>query len=227
MDIQSSLLRLVLAALLGLIIGLERELKNKPLGIKTCIVICVSSSLLTVISIEAAIEYGQSSLFMRTDPMRLAAQIVSGIGFIGAGVILKRGDNIISGITTAAIIWGAAGLGISVGAGFYWESIIGAVIILFGVDVLPYLIKKLGPAKYKTQSIRVSISTSENAVFHEVIKQLGLQNVTVKKIKIKDLDDGESLLQLRLDILKNISPNDIYSLIHDISNVNKIEVETV
>lgn len=144
MDIQSSLLRLVLAALLGLIIGLERELKNKPLGIKTCIVICVSSSLLTVISIEAAIEYGQSSHFMRTDPMRLAAQIVSGIGFIGAGVILKRGDNIISGITTAAIIWGAAGLGISVGAGFYWESIVGAVIILFGVDILPYLIKKLG-----------------------------------------------------------------------------------
>ncbi|GGN59847.1 MULTISPECIES: MgtC/SapB family protein [Oceanobacillus] len=227
MDIQSSLLRLVLAALLGLIIGLERELKNKPLGIKTCIVICVSSSLLTVISIEAAIEYGQSSHFMRTDPMRLAAQIVSGIGFIGAGVILKRGDNIISGITTAAIIWGAAGLGISVGAGFYWESIVGAVIILFGVDILPYLIKKLGPVRYKTQSIRVSISTSENAVFHEVIRQLGLQNVIVKKVKIKDLDDGESLLQLRLDILKNISPNDIYSLIHDISNVNKIEVETV
>ena len=226
MDIGTSLLRIGLAALLGLIIGLERELKNKPLGLKTCIVISVSSSLLTVISIEAAVEYAQSTYNMRSDPMRLAAQIVSGIGFIGAGVILKRGDNVISGITTAAIIWAAAGLGIGAGAGFYWESIVSALIILFSVEVLPYLLKNFGPAKFKPQDIKVSISTSESTVFHEVVKQLGSHNVKVKKIKIKDLDDGKSLLQLKLVIFKNVDVNDIYSIIHDISSVNKIEVET-
>src|SRR5690606_20432223 len=125
--------KLVIAALLSLVIGLERELKRKPVGLKTSVVISTFSCLLTIISIESAYiaegsEYDNVNITM--DPLRLAAQIVSGIGFLGAGVILKRGNDSISGLTTAAMIWGAGGIGIAVAAGFYLEAALAVLIVL-------------------------------------------------------------------------------------------------
>ncbi|GAB2536396.1 MgtC/SapB family protein [Gracilibacillus alcaliphilus] len=226
MDIGTSLLRLGLAALLGIMIGLERKLKNKPLGLKTCIVISVSSCLLTIISIEAAVRYGEMTHTMRTDPMRLAAQIVSGIGFIGAGVILKRGDNVISGITTAAIIWGAAGLGIGAGAGFYLESIIGALIILFSVEVLPYLVKKFGPKQFNRQDLKVTIYSNEENVFDNVLQKMKSHDMIINKMRVKDVDKNERLLQLNITLHQSLNANDVYSIIRGIPTVKKIEVET-
>uniref|UniRef100_UPI00036497D8 MgtC/SapB family protein n=1 Tax=Paenisporosarcina sp. TG-14 TaxID=1231057 RepID=UPI00036497D8 len=102
------LIKLGLAALLSLIIGVERELKKKPVGLKTSLVIATFSCLLTYISIETAyITEARSGVNITMDPLRLAAQIVSGIGFLGAGVILRRGNDSITGLTTAAMIWGA------------------------------------------------------------------------------------------------------------------------
>ena len=125
------LLKLGMSALLGLVIGLERELKRKPLGLKTSLVISIISCLLTIVSIEAAYLFpGSDEVRIQMDPLRLAAQIVSGIGFLGAGVILRRGNDHISGLTTAAMIWGAAGIGIAVGAGFFVEAIAGVVLII-------------------------------------------------------------------------------------------------
>lgn len=99
------------------------ELEHKPLGIKTCTVIAVVSCLMTIVSIKAAYTFPLNDRLIM-DPMRLAAQIVSGIGFLGAGVIIRRSNDVIGGLTTAAIIWGAAGLGIATGAGFYIEAIV-------------------------------------------------------------------------------------------------------
>lgn len=227
MDISVSLLRMGVAALLGLIIGIERKLKNKPLGLKTCIVISVTSCLLTIISIEAAIRYGETTLTMRTDPMRLAAQIISGIGFIGAGVILKRGDNVISGITTAAIIWAAAGLGIGAGAGFYFESIIGALFILFSVEGLPYLLKRFAPNKFSRQDLKVTISTNEYNLFSKVNEQLTSYDIRINKIKIKDLEDDKQLLQMNITLYRDMNASNVYSIIREVSVINKIEVETI
>ena len=112
-----TVLKLAVATLIGLIIGLERELKKKPLGLKTCIVIAVSSCVLTIISIDAAYNFPRVSK-LQMDPLRLPAQIISGVGFIGAGVILRKSNDVISGLTTSAMIWGAAGLGVATGAGF-------------------------------------------------------------------------------------------------------------
>ncbi len=98
-------LKLGISAILGLIIGLERELKRKPVGLKTCLVISISSCLLTIVSIESAYVFPLKD-HITMDPLRLAAQIVSGVGFLGAGVILRRGNDSITGLTTAAIIWG-------------------------------------------------------------------------------------------------------------------------
>src|SRR5699024_3305158 len=107
------LLKLVISAILGLAIGLERQFKRKPIVLKTSLVISIFSCLLAIVSIESSYTFTDSEYIMiRMDPLKLAAQIVSGVGFLGAGVILKRDDNTISGLTTAAIIWGTAGISI-------------------------------------------------------------------------------------------------------------------
>lgn len=143
---QHTILKLFLSLLVGIIIGLEREIKKKPLGLKTTIIIAVSSCLLTVISIEAA--YTFSNDYNRPmDPLRLAAQIVSGVGFLGAGAILRRSNDVISGLTTAAMIWGAAGLGIAIGAGFYQEALIALVFMIGSIEIIAPLVKKSDPAR--------------------------------------------------------------------------------
>ncbi|GIQ61685.1 hypothetical protein PACILC2_02530 [Paenibacillus cisolokensis] len=152
-------LKLGLSALLGLIIGLERELKSKPLGLKTSPVIAIISCLLTIVSIESAyLSPGSDAVRIQMDPLRLAAQIVSGIGFLGAGVILKRGNDHISGLTTAAMIWGAAGVGIAVGAGFYYEAIIVTALLMITVELLPLLLSKPLRLMKKEHLIKVTIS---------------------------------------------------------------------
>ena len=101
------LIKLGICACLGLVIGLEREIKRKPLGLKTSLVISIVACLLTIVSIDTAYQphHTDYDVNITMDPLRLAAQIVSGIGFLGAGVILRRGNDSISGLTTAAIIW--------------------------------------------------------------------------------------------------------------------------
>src|SRR5690625_96183 len=95
------LFRLFAATILGLMIGLERELKRKSLGLKTILVISIVSCLLTIVSIQSAYLFpATQAAEIRMDPMRLAAQIVSGVGFLGAGVILRRGDDTVTGLTT-------------------------------------------------------------------------------------------------------------------------------
>src|SRR5699024_2571332 len=124
-------LRLIVAAVLGLMMGLERELKRKSLGLKTMLVISIVSCLLTIVSIQSAYICRDSAFVdIRMDPLRLAAQIVYGVGFLGAGVILRRDDDTVSGLTTAAIVWGEGGIGVATGAGFYAAAITSVDILL-------------------------------------------------------------------------------------------------
>ncbi|MBA2245639.1 MAG: MgtC/SapB family protein, partial [Gemmatimonadetes bacterium] len=110
--------RLLLAAVLGGVIGLERELSGKPAGLRTNLLICVGAALLMDLSIAVAalanLPNEQAGAIFRADPARIAAQIVSGIGFLGAGTILQARGNII-GLTTAATIWVVAAIGMAVG----------------------------------------------------------------------------------------------------------------
>src|SRR5579872_3674167 len=105
------LVKLVLAVALGGAIGLDREIRGKPAGLRTNILICVGSALITDVSITIGLANG-----MRGDPARLAAQIVSGVGFLGAGTILHSAGGI-TGLTSAATIWVVAAMGIAIGAG--------------------------------------------------------------------------------------------------------------
>ncbi|XEC94012.1 MgtC/SapB family protein [Paenibacillus tarimensis] len=110
--------QILLSASLGFLIGWDREAKSKPAGIKTYMYVCTACCLITLISIHSVEKYNELGTNTMMDPMRLAAQIVSGLGFLGAGVILKNGLQV-KGLTSAAMILYVGGIGIGIGAGFY------------------------------------------------------------------------------------------------------------
>lgn len=121
-------LRIGLATLLGAIIGLEREFDNQPAGLRTNIILVLGACLAMIISIQISQQFGD--LGVRGDPARMAAQVVTGVGFLGAGAILHSGFNI-KGLTTAATIWSMAIVGLAVGSGHYYEAItVTAVLFL-------------------------------------------------------------------------------------------------
>lgn len=120
--------RILVSFILGAILGFEREKNEKPAGLRTHIVVCVSSTLIMLTGIYS------SELYPTVDPTRLAAQIISGIGFIGAGCLIKEGLNI-TGITTASSIWFMGAIGIAVGIGFYSGAVIATIFVLIGIEI--------------------------------------------------------------------------------------------
>ena len=122
-------LRLLLATALGAIIGYQRERAGKEAGLRTIVLICVGAALFTITSIYA---FGAEA-----DPSRVAAGIVAGVGFLGAGAIIRRGEGLVAGLTTAATIWAAAGIGMAAGAGFYLIAAVATAIILI-ILLLPH-----------------------------------------------------------------------------------------
>lgn len=120
--------RLILAAVLGAALGLERELRQKSAGLRTNILIAVGSALFTLMSIEMAEGRG-------SDPTRIAAQIVTGIGFLGAGAIMRTGSGV-QGLTTAATVWVNAALGVAAGGGEYHLALMGTAVTMAVLLVL-------------------------------------------------------------------------------------------
>lgn len=218
-------LKLGISAILGLIIGLERELKRKPVGLKTCLVISISSCLLTIVSIESAYVFPLKD-HITMDPLRLAAQIVSGVGFLGAGVILRRGNDSITGLTTAAIIWGAAGIGVAVGAGFYWESAFGVALLIVSVELIPFLINFFGPKQLREKEVMLQITVDEAKNITKVIDHLKQQRINIKTIRIKDVEEHEHLLKLRAVIDQKRSTAELYYIIRSIDAVVHVDIES-
>jgi len=119
-------LRLFLAVLLGGIIGLERGIKGRPAGMRTYMLVCLGSALVMITN-----EY-MAGIFVGTDPARMGAQVISGIGFLGAGtIIITRDRRQVRGLTTAAGLWASACMGLAIGVGFYAGALVGMLFILF------------------------------------------------------------------------------------------------
>jgi len=130
-------LQLALAVLVGGLIGAEREYHDKSAGFRTMIFICVGSTLFTILSIRIGVN---------NDPARIAAQIVSGVGFLGAGAILRDSGRLI-GLTTAATIWALAALGMGIGSGHYALTLAGTALILIVLWAFPRLIAWIDPMR--------------------------------------------------------------------------------
>lgn len=227
-------LKLLIAAGLSLVIGLERELKRKPVGLKTSVVIATFSCLLTIISIESAYiaqgsEYDNVNITM--DPLRLAAQIVSGIGFLGAGVILKRGNDSISGLTTAAMIWGAGGIGIAVAAGFYLEAAFAVLIVLVGIEIIPPLMAKFGPSRLRLAEATITIYITERENIKSVIDELKNSGLFIEGISITHPENensnnsGYHELEIRISYRQDKDPLDLYQDIYSIQDVEQVDIE--
>jgi len=137
------LLRLSLAAALGGAIGMERELRERQAGLRTHLVVCLGSALFTLVSAYGFREFLVSGgSLVRTDPTRIAAQIVSGIGFLGAGAIIRQGLSV-RGLTTAATLWLVAAIGMATGAGYYSAALfttVGALLTLGPLRIAAYKI---------------------------------------------------------------------------------------
>ncbi|MED1864578.1 MgtC/SapB family protein [Fictibacillus nanhaiensis] len=221
------LVKLGMSAFFGLIIGIERELKNKPVGLKTSLVISISSCLLTIVSIESARQFSLLSGQTVMDPMRLAAQIVSGIGFLGAGVILRRSNDVISGLTTAAMIWGASGLGIAAGAGFYKEAAAGAFLILISVELIPLIMKWIGPKALRQIDIKLKLVVNPDTVMSDVMKEINELKVKIVNVRIKDLENDYKKMEMAASIYEKRYTTDLYDDVKKIDGIRSVEIETL
>jgi putative Mg2+ transporter-C (MgtC) family protein len=136
---ETAFIRLIFSFMIGTLIGIERETHNQPAGLRTHILICIGATLIMLLSIYIPQVFTD---FQNGDPGRIAAQVVSGIGFLGAGAILKFGANV-KGLTTAASIWTIAAVGLAIGAGMYLVSLIAVGIILFALTVMDLFEKRI------------------------------------------------------------------------------------
>ncbi|NPA32907.1 MAG: MgtC/SapB family protein [Aquificae bacterium] len=196
-------LRIVLSALLGALVGFERERRKQPAGLRTHAVLALGSSLITLTSIYITHRYGGFG----ADPSRITAQIVSGIGFLGAGAILRFGVTV-KGLTTAASLWTTAGLGIAVGAGMYLLSFLSALLLLFLLSLVSRVERELIRSKGSVQLKLVLVPSPDwlyrvKGIFEDVrIQKLVRRGDTLEVVlSVPDLGDLpeklEELLKLK------------------------------
>ena len=137
------ILRIFVAAMLGGFIGLEREWRAKEAGLRTHFLVALGSALFMIVSAYGFSDVQMDGMTSRWDVSRVAAQVVSGIGFIGAGtIIFRKAENIVSGLTTAAGLWVTAAIGLACGGGMYKLAIVSTVLVLAGLEAFNYFLHK-------------------------------------------------------------------------------------
>lgn len=225
MLVTSTVLKLAIATLLGMILGLERELKRKPIGLKTNTVICVASCLITIVSIESAYHFPKMQN-ITMDPLRLAAQIVSGVGFLGAGVILVKGVTV-TGLTTAAMIWGASGIGIAVGAGFWEEAALALGFMIVSVELLPVFLRKIGPGRLREKELELTLIVGETIDLDALQTSIKNKEIIIHHVRIRDLKNGNRQLTYSISTYENRHTTAIYDEIRSIDGIRSVELATV
>jgi putative Mg2+ transporter-C (MgtC) family protein len=207
--------RLLAAAALGSLIGFERERLLWAAGIRTHMLVCVGACLFMIVS-----AFGFSTSITQShvvlDPSRIAAQVVSGIGFLGAGAILARGE-IVRGLTTAASIWTVAAIGLAVGGGLYFAAGLSTAIIL----AILAGVKPLEEAyRDRNQTCRLVIETARGTLTPEILKDaLKVRNAQIKRFQAMARDADVDDLTV---ILARVSSNDIASFIAKIRTINGV-----
>lgn len=214
-------IRVGISLLVGGIVGLEREHGQHHAGFRTHILVCLGSTLITLISVYGYNQFA-GEVNVRMDPARLTAQIISGIGFLGAGTILRNGNRI-SGLTTAASLWVVAAMGIGIGAGFYYGTLLTFVSVLISLFVLQRVENRFVPRNKSTTYTVTLGRDGDPGMFLNFFRDEGIR---VKSFKMDLLEEGS----VRLDfVLLNKSP-DIKQKIsqfvmHGNSEVKQMEVK--
>lgn len=211
-------LRLILSAVIGGAIGIEREASNRPAGFRTHILVSVGSTLIMLVS---AYGMGESA-----DPARLAAQVVSGIGFLGAGTILRTGNHI-KGLTTAASLWVCAGIGLAIGAGFYLGGVVTAAIVLISLVALGNV--EVNVLRGANKLVRVT-ATDRAGLIGDIGTVFGEYNISIRNVTIDDIkDDGEGpgKIEIKFYVKKPINLNlqGLYDSLFHIRDIDEIDFE--
>jgi putative Mg2+ transporter-C (MgtC) family protein len=190
---QGALLRLVVAGALGGAVGFERELREREAGLRTHMLVSVGSALFTIVSaygFSGFIESGSSAI--RTDPTRIAAQIVTGIGFLGAGAIIRMGLSV-RGLTTAASLWVVAAIGLACGAGYYSAALITTGLVVFLLWPLRTVAYRLF-VLVRPEEGRLEVELQQGGSAVPVLEELERLEAEIQNLEFQDQPDGRSLL---------------------------------
>ncbi|NLP24724.1 MAG: MgtC/SapB family protein [Syntrophomonadaceae bacterium] len=217
MSVYEIIFKLALAGILGGLIGLERESLNRPAGLRTYALVCVGSALAMVVSLDMYFQYYQT---VNADPGRIAAQVISGIGFLGAGTIMREGATV-RGLTTAAGLWVVACIGLAVGAGLYIPAIATTVLILF---ILIYFIhfeeKFTGLREYKGLLMLLEDRPGQVGIIGSI---LGDMDILIKNIKLTRLEDDDLEVELLIHLPPNMSIEQVIDELSVVKGLRRID----
>ena len=214
------IIRLLIASILGAIIGIERDIHGRAAGLRTNLLVSLGSAVFMLVSehIALSFETNISDSLIRTDPGRIAAQIITGIGFLGAGTIIKYGFTV-KGLTTAACLWLSASIGMSAGAGLIELALIVTIIGLFSL-VIFNLLEKI----YAKDSYRIlEITTSNNANISEIINAMATKNLKITRLdQERNYQEDKMVLTFNIKIFhKGITDKLSYKIV---TNIEKIGI---
>jgi putative Mg2+ transporter-C (MgtC) family protein len=204
--------RLLLAVIFGSIIGLEREINNHPAGFRTHILVCIGATLITLISIHS---------FETGDPGRVAAQIVSGIGFLGAGTIMREGTTI-RGLTTAASLWSVAGVGMAIGSGFYIGATLTTVLMVIVLFFFNALEKKILQRQYYVIDLTIADVPGQ---LGRVASKLGEMGVSIKTLQISPHTTDQVQVEMGIKTPAPLQVHDVVNLLAELEGVFTIKFE--
>lgn len=209
--------RIAVAVVLGGIIGLERGLKNRPAGLRTYMLVCVGACLIMVTNQYIYQVFGTG------DPVRMGAQVVSGIGFLGAGTIVVTKRNQIKGLTTAAGLWAAAAVGLSVGIGLYEAAVIGGGVIFIVLSLIHNWDNKMRQNS-KMVEIYVELTQATNlGDFLRKIREMDLEIESIQTEQESVVEEGKRSYIIMLKAKRKRNHEILYQNIRDIEGVDYVE----
>jgi len=215
------LFRLLLAAVLGGVVGLEREVHGRPAGVRTYLLLCMGSALIMVVSEFLFLKFGGQGDFLRSDPGRIAAQAVTGIGFLGAGVIMHYRDSI-RGLTTAAGVWVACAVGLAVGAGFYLFGSAVTALTLLSLVGLKAVERHLKKDWYKEMTVVSKDEAGQFARIQEVLQRHEFDIVNFGLIK--DLERKEVRASFLLRVRTVHPSREVIKEVFNIEGVRSVDL---
>lgn len=215
-SVGEMLLRLAVSMLLGGAIGFERERDSQPAGLRTHMILILGSCLAMVLSINIGIKNG-------TDPTRMAAQVISGVGFLGAGAILRSGFNV-KGLTTATTVWTTAIIGLAVGYGYYWVGVFTTVLVLVVLTLVSIFERKF----IRRNILRiVKVDAADNPhIFRNVRKEISRNTDEILSYKTqRSLKSGHVRVEFLIRLDTNEKIEDLMETISKIDGVRNIRIE--
>ena len=209
-------LRIFAAVVVGGILGLERGMKNRPAGLRTYMLVCVGACVIMLTNQYVCQSFGSG------DPVRMGAQVVSGIGFLGAGTIIVTRRNQIKGLTTAAGLWAAAGVGLALGVGFYEAAIAGTVAVFFVMTLLQRMDNKLHRRSRQLEAY-IELSGISLGDFLRTMRESGIEVSDVQRESGEEDNDGVRAYVATLKGQKRQNHAELMAKVLEVSGVVFVE----